>query len=474
MHGLTKSDSTKMVISGNVSPRTSSKFDPLRRGFLRPPSRVRERPPKSNNFSIDKTRAGGAWESRKTNTVLSRPSVEKYFPHLAEFNELYKENETQSIQDDLSITDYSSWWEASSFHSQNPSRPPTPQNSIAYPRSTTAPPRLNQSFVSEIEENIDLTAIDLVSIANEQEYQAISNERHRAVHKTMRCHSAKTMYPDTPANQISRNRNGPFLNSVVKRRKPCVRATSSAVTSERVSNKINALSMEWCDVLGPKHCYHCNKVHKREHYGAWNESNYKNIAINAENLSTLTLVERLMPHMDVRDIQSSIADGNISRCDLRRKTLIDRRKGENTEEQATPKPRRKISAFGVPDGLGFFLNFSDLRSQMLTEDKKKKTCKGVNFDVSEYLTIPNADVDIEVVGSKEKHYANYFSPPLLSRSDSKPSFYAGGSSSYKLPKTAGTHSLRQRATNAMAEMEASSVVKFGGVGNDENDSDEQS
>ncbi|XP_071941590.1 uncharacterized protein [Antedon mediterranea] len=442
-----------MVVSeGNVKTKSTLKFDPLHRDLLCSTS-ANQRPNKPSvmpkkEFSIDQT-----WyeiKSRKSNPVRTQSSVQKYFPHLGKSVELQRDKS-------ITLEENNIWWRGTPPQSRSKVR------TSRYHRSTTAPPRLNRSFEDD---SIDLNAIDLVSIANEQEYQSMSTERHRCVNRTLRCHSAKTMCPDIATSSNIDPGIDPCYYSEIIRRKPCVR--ESSVMRQRTSNKMNALSMEWCDVLGPKHCFNCDKVHKRKYYGAWNESNYETIGINTENLSALTLVERLLPDMDSRDIQHNIADGNIARGELNREKLSERRKSTIDMEESQPPAasrRRRISAFGVPDGLGFFLNFSDLRSQIMEEEKKKKARKGVKFDVTEYITIPSAEVDIEVVDNKDKHYANYFAPPLLSRSavGPPPSFYAGSDSSYQLPRAPTITHLRQRASDAMVEMEAASVVKFGGI-----------
>ncbi|XP_078000296.1 uncharacterized protein LOC144452940 [Glandiceps talaboti] len=342
--------------------------------------------------------------------------------------------------------------------------------------ATTIPELTNFSSNCSEEDDSDelsVNAIDLVAMANDEHRSSSSMTRHKMVeHMVDRGQFSPRPHSVAVTEKIMEDK---YLNLKYKRN-PCLRAES--ILNEELSQTINDMSRECCDVFGPNMCQECHKIYSRNDNLVRNESYFPSLNISTQSLSTLTLVRRHLPDCSPWQLQRMIADGDINELAIRRDRMedaardFDRRVLDNLSKRTKARlGERRISAFNVPDKQTFFSSISDLRAQI--ERRKKAGRWGRRqalFNLIDDDETPGhipQEIDIEPTLS-DNIDDDRLGPPLMSREEmeyqhSQPRFYAGGNFDYELPKPPPMAELVERATAAMSLMENTNAAKIGGL-----------
>ncbi|XP_070581902.1 uncharacterized protein [Ptychodera flava] len=335
------------------------------------------------------------------------------------------------------------------------------------PRPATTIPQIRIRPEHEPDDNeLQVRAIDLVAMANDEHRSSTSMTRHRLVESMSeidRVTPVAKRRPHTVAvtERIMENK---LLNLKYKQY-PCIRAES--ILNEELTENINDLSRECCDVFGPNMCQECKKIYHRNENTLQNESFFPSITISTTSISTMTLARRHLPNYSPWEIQRMIADGDIGELAIKRDKFADKAKefhnGMQTGDELF-KLTRRISAFNVPDKQSFFSSINDLRAQMEARRLggrrgRRKAVIRMTDDDETPGHIPQ-EIDIEPEYDKEK-YDERLGPPLMTCEEmvyqhNQPRFYAGTKFEYELPKPPPMAELIERATAAMSLMENTS------------------
>ncbi|XP_072046128.1 uncharacterized protein [Amphiura filiformis] len=346
----------------------------------------------------------------------------------------------------------------------------TPRSSAtaSRPRSVASSSRYtdydmdNQETVSE--EYLHVKPVDVVSIVDTEESHRLLRQQHISSAMLYRQHSRgpRSIPGEYLAEHSHPMDSGRRSHPAMKfNERPCIR--SESFFNEDLCDCINDLSRECCDVLGPRHCYDCEKLYRRVDASSRNLESFP-MSMGPEQLAIMNVVGRMYPELSPLEVFHRIEQGDISVPSLRRDTRVHDRVRTAISDNGPPALLRKssISAFNIPDGIGFFANIADLRTQLLQKQGGRAGRKNL-FDelfkdqahlpaVEEVLLVPKDQVDWE-------NPANYFSPPLLSRAEiqrqlNQPRFYAGEkSNSYILPVAPDVDTLAGRNADAVKKIQ---------------------
>ncbi|XP_038049116.1 uncharacterized protein LOC119722826 [Patiria miniata] len=447
-----------MLVTGNVSPRTRRRTDHTPRG-LRSVTQIKRvtstkvapfrSPPRDVYFSIEKTIPHGDHEVRtRPNSRQNADTMQDYFPSVSTEQASRPNSKAQPRCESVPIT--------------NTDPANLDSTDVDATRSSTAPPNIDLSLKLSDLENLNMRADDVATVAIEKEQQKFHTERRLNISSAMgvRQHGSPryASLSGTPTGRRKRREREHAYLCMKFRERPCVRTES--FLNDDLYDRVNNMSRECCDVLGPKACHECDRLNRRSNSALRNEANFPSIHISAANFSTMTIVNRVRPELNSRQVLERLAQGDISRQSFsRQRTSSDEKRQEQDSEVDRPARRKKtsVSAFTVPDGLGFFTNFTDLTAQIFAKKRGERSGRPRHFNqgVGDSSNLP-AITDVELVPKKEwerENPANYFGPPMLTRAEierqkSHPRFYAGAGAKYELPEAPSFDEIAFQASGA--------------------------
>ncbi|XP_071488198.1 uncharacterized protein [Diadema antillarum] len=312
----------------------------------------------------------------------------------------------------------------------------------------------------------EVSVVEVVDIASEHEFRTRERIKSGRFH-VERGRSAST-HPKS-ARKVRHSNEERYLQEKYRER-PCSRAES--FVNDEMLDTTSDLSRECCDVLGPWHCYDCNKILRRNDSFYRSKSAFPSIHMTPKNFSTITLVQRLFPELTTLDILEGVADGYISSRSFskdRVMEIVERKRADAKRKEIQEKwkgaAKRRISAFDIPDKVKFFSNFTDLRAQILAQQGSYTGLKGALFPLTRPSEQPPPP-EVELVLKKEEdreNPANYFCPPLMTREEilrqkSQPRFYAGAQSEYKLPEAPPLTDILHKSNKAMRDLDTEAGV----------------
>lgn len=352
----------------------------------------------------------------------------------------------------------------------------------------------SEEHKSWIDDSISsVNATEIVSLAKDQEARRVSKQKHENISHAMQARQHTLGLRHIPGECLAAKRQlmddeRRYLDLKFNER-PCLR--SESFLNEELWESINDLSRECCDVLGPQHCHDCEKLKKRTDSTSRSVEAFP-MNMTPEQHATMCAVRRMHPELSPWEVFFRIENGDISMQSLGREWMKDKvnefSKSVGDKDDMPPllKTRLSISQFNVPDGLGFFANIADLRTQLLRQQGGRRGRRNAIFQMfQEDSHLPPIE-DIEVVQKVEVDWenpVNYFAPPLLSRAEirkqqSHPRFYAGDKSknSYILPIAPDLDTLASKSDEIVRKLqqnlssynEANGIEDTGGELIDEN------
>ncbi|XP_022079388.1 uncharacterized protein LOC110973137 [Acanthaster planci] len=457
-----------MLVTGNVSPRTYRRRDPVvNPRALRSGTQIHRvthtravpfrTPPRDVFFSIEKSLPHDELQTARTrpNSRQCADAMQDYFPGVSTNTAPTPVSRRESTVSGVQSRCASVPLPKADANNVNSGDTETG-------RSATAPPYINLSLQLSDLENLNMRADEVATAAIEKEQQKFHAERRLNISSAMgvRQHGSPRYgsFSGTPTRRKRREREHAYL-CMKFRERPCLRTES--FLNDDLYVQVNNLSRECCDVLGPKACHECDRLNRRSNSALRNEANFPSIHISAANFSTMTLVNRVRPEMNTREVLERLAHGDISRQSLRRHRSSSEKSQDPASSDNTPASRARktsVSAFQVPDGVGFFTNFTDLTAQIFARKRgqnRHTRPKLINQGVGDTNNLP-VITNVELVPKKEwerENPANYFGPPMLSRAEiqrqkSHPRFYAGAQGKYELPEAPSFDEITLKASGA--------------------------
>ncbi|XP_033629372.1 uncharacterized protein LOC117291638, partial [Asterias rubens] len=322
-------------------------------------------------------------------------------------------------------------------------------------RSTTAPPNVDLSLKLSDLANLDMSANDITTVGIEKEQEKFKATRRLTISSAMgaRQHGSPRPASLGGARRKRLEREHAYLRMKFRER-PCLRTES--FLNQDLADEVNDMSRECCDVLGPKACHECDRLNRRSNSALRNEANFPSLHISAANFSTMTMVTQVRPDLSSREVLERLAQGDITRPQSLRHRKGTSKTGNNEEDDEKSTERKiSISAFSVPDGQGYFTNFTDLREQIFARQGKTRS-REKRFNGAQNMSNLPVITNVEIVPKKEherENPANYFGPPMMSREEikrqqSQPRFYAGAQGKYELPEAPSIDEIVRQATGA--------------------------